>query len=420
MKLECAPMGWNSWDCYGAAVTEETVRKNAGYMAKYLKPYGWEYIVVDIQWYEPKAESHSYNAFAPLCIDEYSRLVPAENRFPSAKGGKGFAPLADYVHSLGLKFGIHIMRGIPRQAVHGNTKIKNSTALPREFAKTDDICHWNTDMYGVDAKKSGAREYYESLFALYASWGVDFIKCDDIARELSHAEDELILISECLKNCGRDMVLSLSPGPAILEKADVYGQYADMWRMTDDFWDKWNDLYSMFERAEKWAPFCGVVGFPDADMLPVGAINQVYSPENRTRFTKDEQITMMTLWSIFRSPLMIGSELTKLDEFTLGLLTNTGILKMHKNSRRAGQAKRWKETDGNEYVIWTADSAEKGKYLAVFNLGEADGQLETDLESLGIKKSPQGFELWEGKRVKPDLPFTVSLKPHGAKAFYFE
>ena len=420
MKLECAPMGWNSWDCYGAAVTEETVRKNAEYMAKYLKPYGWEYIVVDIQWYEPKAESHSYNAFAPLCIDEYSRLVPAENRFPSAKGGKGFAPLADYVHSLGLKFGIHIMRGIPRQAVHGNTKIKNSTALPREFAKTDDICHWNTDMYGVDAKKSGAREYYESLFALYASWGVDFIKCDDIARELSHVEDELILISECLKNCGRDMVLSLSPGPAILEKADVYGQYADMWRMTDDFWDKWNDLYSMFERAEKWAPFCGVGGFPDADMLPVGAINQVYSPENRTRFTKDEQITMMTLWSIFRSPLMIGSELTKLDEFTLGLLTNTGILKMHKNSRRAGQAKRWKETDGNEYVIWTADSAEKGKYLAVFNLGEADGQLETDLESLGIKKSPQGFELWEGKRVKPDLPFTVSLKPHGAKAFYFE
>lgn len=420
MKLECAPMGWNSWDCYGAAVTEETVRKNAGYMAKYLKPYGWEYIVVDIQWYEPEAKSHSYNAFAPLCIDEYSRLVPAENRFPSAKGGKGFSPLADYVHSLGLKFGIHIMRGIPRQAVHGNTKIKNSTALPREIAKTDDICHWNTDMYGVDAKKTGPREYYESLFALYASWGVDFIKCDDIARELSHAEEELILISECLENCGRDMVLSLSPGPAILEKADVYGQYADMWRMTDDFWDKWNDLYGMFERAEKWAPFCGVGGFPDADMLPVGAINQVYSPENRTRFTKDEQITMMTLWSIFRSPLMIGSELTKLDEFTLGLLTNTGILKMHKNSRRARQAKRWKETDGNEYVIWTADSAEKGKYLAVFNLGEADGQLETDLESLDIKKSPQGVELWEGKRVKPDLPFTVSLKPHGAKAFYFE
>ncbi|MGN1443670.1 MAG: glycoside hydrolase family 27 protein [Acutalibacteraceae bacterium] len=420
MKPECAPMGWNSWDCYGAAVTEETVRKNAEYMAKNLKQYGYEYIVVDIQWYEPTAKSHSYNAFAPLCTDEYSRLIPAENRFPSSQGGRGFAPLADYIHSLGLKFGIHIMRGIPRQAVHGSTKIKNSTALPREIAKTDDICHWNTDMYGVDARKEGAREYYESLFELYASWGVDFVKCDDIARELSHAEDELILIGECLKNCGRDMVLSLSPGPAILDKADVYGKYADMWRITDDFWDKWSDLYGMFERAEKWAPFCGVGGFPDADMLPVGAINQVYSPESRTRFTKDEQITMMTLWSIFRSPLMIGGELTKLDEFTLKLLTNTGILKMHKDSRRAKQAKRWKETDGNEYVIWTADSTEKGKYLAVFNLGEADGKIQVDLESLGIKKSPQGFELWKGDRGKPDSPFTVRLKPHGAKAFYFE
>lgn len=413
-------MGWNSWDCYGAAVTEEIVRRNAEYMAKYLKPFGYEYIVVDIQWYEPTAKSHTYNAFAPLCTDEYSRLIPAENRFPSSRGGKGFAPLADYVHSLGLKFGIHIMRGIPRQAVHGKTKIKNSTALPREIAKIDDICRWNTDMYGVDAKKEGAREYYESLFELYASWGVDFIKCDDIARELSHAEDELVLIGECLKHCGRDMVLSLSPGTAISEKADVYGKYSDMWRMTDDFWDRWDDLYKMFERAEKWAPFCGVGGFPDMDMLPVGAINQVYSPENRTHFTKDEQITMLTLWSIFRSPLMIGSELTKLDAFTLGLLTNTEILKMHKNSRRAKQAKRWTASDGNEYVIWTADSTEKGKYLAVFNLGDCDGQTEISLEAFDIKNTPHGLELWKNERVKADSLFTVSLKPHGAKAYYFE
>ena len=156
------------------------------------------------------------------------------------------------------------------------------------------------------------------------------------------------------------------------------------------------------------------------DMLPVGAINQVYSPENRTRFTEDEQITMMTLWSIFRSPLMIGSELTKLDGFTLKLLTNTGILKMHKNSRRAGQIKRWKASDGNEYVLWTADSAEKGRYLAVFNLGDRDGQTGIDLEASGIKNTPQVLELWKNEMVKADSCFTVSLRPHGAKAFYFE
>ena len=171
-----APMGWNSWDCYGPAVDEATVRKNAEFMAEHLKQHGWEYVVVDIQWSNPTASEHEYQPFTELCMDEYSRLIPAENRFPSSAGGKGFAPLAEYIHSLGLKFGIHIMRGIPRQAVHQNTKIKGSKKTARQIAQTASICGWNTDMYGVDVSKEGAREYYDSLFELYASWGVDFIK----------------------------------------------------------------------------------------------------------------------------------------------------------------------------------------------------------------------------------------------------
>lgn len=188
MKMKTAPMGWNSWDCYGASVNEEIVRKNAEYMAKHLKKYGYEYVVVDIQWYEPTAESHEYHPFAEVCTDEYSRLIPAENRFPSSKDGKGFAPLAEYVHSLGLKFGIHIMRGISRQAVHKNLPIIGTDKTARQIAKTASICGWNSDMYGVDPDKEGAKEYYESIFKLYASWGVDFIKCDDIAREMPHEE----------------------------------------------------------------------------------------------------------------------------------------------------------------------------------------------------------------------------------------
>lgn len=160
MVAKTPPMGWNSWDCYGASVTENTVRKNAEFMAEHLKQYGWEYIVVDIQWSEPNAKSHEYSPFTELCMDEFGRLFPAENRFPSASDGKGFAPLAEYVHSLGLKFGIHIMRGIPRQAVHRNCKIKGTDKTAREIAKTASICAWNTDMYGVDPTKDGAREYY--------------------------------------------------------------------------------------------------------------------------------------------------------------------------------------------------------------------------------------------------------------------
>ncbi|HKM20541.1 MAG TPA: glycoside hydrolase family 27 protein [Lachnospiraceae bacterium] len=416
MTTKTAPMGWNSWDCYGAAVTEDIVRKNAEFMARNLKEYGWEYITVDIQWSEPSATTNEYKPFTELNMDEYSRLIPAENRFPSAAGGKGFKPLADYIHSLGLKFGIHIMRGIPRQAVHNNTKIKGTDKTAREIAKTSSICQWNTDMYGVDPKKEGAREYYASLFELYASWGVDFVKCDDIARELPHEEEEMILISETLHNCGRDMILSLSPGPALLEKAELYKQTANMWRITDDFWDEWELLYGMFERADKWSTHTGVGNWPDADMLPIGPVRQCYDVKNRTRFTQDEQITMMTLWSIFRSPLIIGGEMTGFDDFTMSLLTNDLILMMHRNARHSHQVWR-KEVNGIEHILWTAVNAEGGQYVAIFNVGEENSKIEIALSDLEIYNEVHGVELWNGKNFNMKETYTVSLNKHSAKAF---
>ena len=416
MKEKTAPMGWNSWDCYGASVTEETVKKNADFMAKYLKEYGWEYIVVDIQWYEPTATTHEYHPFTELCMDEYSRLIPAPNRFPSSAGGKGFAPLAEYVHSLGLKFGIHIMRGIPRQAVHQNGKIKGTERTAREIAKTASICRWNTDMYGLDPEKEGARAYYDSLFELYASWGVDFVKCDDIARELPHEEAELIMLSDALKSCGRDMVLSLSPGPALPEKAELYKQTANMWRITDDFWDQWELLYDMFSRAERWCTHTGAGNYPDADMLPIGPLRQDYDEKDWTKFTENEQITMMTLWCIFRSPLMIGGEMTGFDDFTMSLVTNRDILTMHRDARHSHQVFR-KEIDGVEHILWTAVSARGGQYVAVFNAGEKESEIKIPLVDLEIYDQISGKELWSGQEVQAEENLTVKLESHGAKAF---
>ncbi len=414
--LTSSPMGWNSWDCYGAAADEAVIRRNAEYMSEHLKQYGYEYIVLDIQWSNPTAKNHEYEPFAPLCMDGFSRLIPSEKRFPSSKGGKGFAPLADYVHSLGLKFGLHIMRGIPRQAVHGNCKILGTDKTAREIAKTDSICHWNTDMYGVDSDKEGARAYYDSIFALYAEWGVDFIKCDDIARELPHEEKELIMLSNSLRSCGREMVLSLSPGPALPEKAELYKQVSNMWRITDDFWDKWELLYDMFSRAETWCTHTGGQCYPDADMLPVGAILQDYGEDNRTKFTEDEQITMLTLWSIFRSPLMIGGELTKLDDFTFKLLTNKNILEMHLNSRHAHQVWR-REIDGIEHILWAASSANGGEYMAVFNVGEKPSEISAPLSDLEIYSPVKAVELWSDEEISADREIKVSLSPHSAKAF---
>ena len=413
---QTAPMGWNSWDCYGAAVTEDIVRSNAEFMAKHLKKYGWEYITVDIQWSAPNAKTHDYEPFADLCMDEYSRLIPAPNRFPSSAGGRGFAPLAEYVHSLGLKFGIHIMRGIPRQAVHRNTKIKGTDRTARQIAKTASICAWNTDMYGVDPEKEGAREYYDSLFELYASWGVDFIKCDDIAREMPHEETELVMLSQALRSCGRDMVLSISPGPAPLDKAELFKRTANMWRITDDFWDKWELLYDMFSRAEKWASHSGPGHWPDADMLPIGPICQDYDKNNWTKFTHDEQITMMTLWSIFRSPLIIGGEMTGFDDFTMSLLTNEAVLAMHRNSRHAHQVWR-REINGGEHILWTAVCSEGGVYAAMFNASEKDSSVMLDLADLELDGERTAIELWSGESVSASGGMSVTLSSHGAKAW---
>ena len=417
MGIKRAPMGWNSWDCYGAAVDEATVRKNAEYMAKNLKAFGWEYVVVDIQWYEPVATNNEYHPFTDMCMDEFGRLMPAPERFPSAEGQKGFKPLADYVHSLGLKFGIHIMRGIPRQAVHRNMPVLGTNKTARDVAKTASICFWNTDMYGVDPHKEGAREYYDSIFALYASWGVDFIKCDDICRELPHEEEELVMLSNSLHNCGRDMILSLSPGPALLEKSELYKEVANMWRITDDFWDKWELLYAMFERAEKWCTHSGNGHWPDCDMLPIGALRQCYDENGWTDFTEDEQITMLSLWCIMRAPLMIGGEMTKFDDFTLKLVTNEAVLKMQLNSRNSHQVWR-KKIDGNEFILWTAGCSEGGTYLALFNASDIDASACITEDDLEVEGPVSGTELWTGELVNITQTEGIKIPSHGAKVFY--
>lgn len=415
MVAKTPPMGWNSWDCYGASVNEATVRTNAEFMAKNLKEYGWEYIVVDIQWYEPTANSHEYHPFADLCIDEYSRVIPAENRFPSSAGGRGFAPLAEYVHSLGLKFGIHIMRGIPRQAVQQDLPIKGSDKTARDIARFNSICRWNPDMYGVDAAKDGARAYYESIFELYAGWGVDFIKVDDICRELPHEEAELKMLSEALRGCGRDMVLSLSPGPALPERAELYKEVANMWRITDDFWDKWELLYDMFARAQTWCIHAGAGHFPDCDMLPIGNILQDYDKANTTKFTEDEQITMMTLWSVMRSPLIIGGEMTRFDGFTMSLLTNRELLEVLNNTHSAHPLFRRKTEEGEEIAWFTSHTNGESYYIALFNAGESACDITAEFP---IERELAAYDIWESKPTgKVSGSITAKVNSHGAKIF---
>lgn len=416
------PMGWNSWDCYGAGVTEAELLGNAEFMRDRLKQYGYQYVVCDIQWYEPAAKGNVYNNFADLCMDEYSRLIPAVNRFPSSANGAGFKPIADKIHSMGLKFGIHIMRGIPRQAVHRNTRIYGTTARARDIASQFSLCPWNTDMYGVDTEKRGAEEYYDSLFKLYASWGVDFVKVDDIANtEFSpqnpySAEKEIEMIRAAIDRSGRDMVLSLSPGPAPLNKAEHLSENANMWRISGDFWDRWDKLLNMFSLCEKWYPYVKDGSFPDCDILPLGklCIDGSYMGDmgRDSGFTKEEQKTMMTLWAVFRSPLFFGGELRLTDNYTLSLVTNPEVINVNQNSEKPLLV-----YNKGGIAVWQT-KIENCTAVAVFNLSDEEKHYKLSFSDLGVENVRAVRDLWARKDIsKFENDVAVSLKPHSSAFF---
>ena len=397
------PMGWNSWDCYGPTVVEDEVKANADYMAKNLKKFGWEYIVVDIRWYVENDKAGGYNEDNPIYIlDEYGRLTPALNRFPSAANGNGFKPLADYVHSKGLKFGIHIMRGIPVIAVKKNTPILGSNARAQDIYTTEGQCIWLRDMYTIVAGKPGAQEYYNSLFQLYASWGIDFIKVDD----LSGRTKEIEMVRKAIDNCGRPIVISISPGGDRPETAEFLKNNVNMWRTSNDFWDNWPQLKNQFTILDRWTGLGGQGYYPDGDMLPLGKIGlRAERGEARwSGFTKDEKYTLMTLFAIFRSPLMFGGDLPSNDEFTLSLITNKDVLNVNQHSINGKQLFR-----ENDLIAWTADDPKTGdKYLALFNASDQ----QPIVESKAIWKSEQITQEAADQSVDIDIKIT------GAKKLY--
>jgi len=356
-------MGWNSWDSFGAGVNEEQTLANATYMEKNLKAHGYTLVTVDIQWYEPQAHTDQYRRGAVLEVDANGRLLPAGNRFPSTAQSKSFKPLADKVHAMGLKFGIHLMRGIPRQAVdRDNCPILGTSFKAADIADKVNVCRWNTDMYGVDMGKPGAQEYYDSVFALIASWDVDFVKVDDLSAPNYH-KPEVEAIRKAIDKSGRKMVFSTSPGETPLNTGEHVQNNANQWRISNDFWDTWPALKEQFARLDNWTPYRAPGHFPDADMLPVGAIRTWAARGAWTRFTQEEQVTLMTLWSIARSPLIIGGDMPKNDDFTLKVLTNDEVLAVDQHSTNNKQVYR-----RDDLVAWVADEpGTANKYVALFN-----------------------------------------------------
>ena len=373
------PMGWNSWDCYFSSVTEKEVMQNAQYLVDNdLVRHGWEYVVIDIRWYcnHPSLGGGWYNqqGTQEYVLDEYGRYLPSPTRFPSCMvDGKnqGFKALADKLHAMGLKFGIHLMRGVPKVVVGSNYKLKGSEQTPwsQVYNGTTSPCGWLGDNLRVRDNKYG-QLYYNSIMDLYAEWGVDFLKIDDLSRPFY--TDEVQMIRRAIDQTGRPIVLSLSPGKTQYDCAEACLQNANMWRMMDDLWDNWSAVDAVFPEAHFWSQYTRPGNYADCDMLPLGHIAATVADPGYanadaghwTQLTQNEQLTMMTLWGICHSPLFFGGEMTKNDDFTLSLMTNEEYHQMHKYGQDAHQVLAEEE---NGHTVWTSvDPATGNRYLALF------------------------------------------------------
>jgi alpha-galactosidase len=416
-------MGWNSYNSYGSAVHEDEVKANADYMAKNLRAVGWQYIVVDFLWaYDNPPESRIGNPYQSrlqdgsyipwLAMDAWGRLQPDVNKFPSAFGGAGFKPLANYVHAQGLLFGIHVMRGIPRQAVWAHSPILGAEGVTADqIADTNSTCDWMNHMYGLDMSKPGAQAYLNSLLQLYAQWGVDFIKVDDISRPYHTAEIEGY--RKAIAQCGRPIVLSISPGETPLQDSTHVSQQANMWRMADDFWDSWKEMLKMFDYAARWQGVGGPGHWPDCDMIQIGHISLrgPVGPARYSRFTPEEETTHMTFWCIFRSPLMLGGNLPDNRDTEERLFTNDEVLAVNQH----GEDPRQFYKDSASMVWVSKEHNGKAFYVALFNLGEQAREVSIPFASLKLKGKVSVRDLWR----KADLgvmrgKYSALIQPHGA------
>jgi hypothetical protein len=425
------PMGWNSWDAYGLTIDEADFKANTSVLAG-LKQYGWQYAVIDEGWYmqDPfgaRLEAKKY------VFDGNGIQIPAANRFPSAANGAGFKPLADWVHDQGLKFGIHIVRGIPKQVVQENLPIAGTSFHAADAADIPATCPWDDGNYGV-ADNAAGQAYYDSMLKLYAGWGLDYIKVDCVSDH-PYRPTEILQIAEAIKKTGRPIVLSLSPGPTNVAYAEFVGKYAQMWRISDDHWDVWKavkkpvdgefpfGIRDAFDRLALWQPYVKPGSWPDEDMLPFGSLtpHPGWGDPRQSRYTQDEEKTEFTLWAIARSPLILGANLTKLDDFTRSLLTNKDVLDINQKAQESHPVTTL-PAGFEQARVWEAsiDKATATQYFALFNLDDKPTTLHFTWEQLGAKNKKEARNLWNGSKSKASAPVAVTLPAHGSTLYLLQ
>jgi len=433
------PMGWNSFDSYGVYLHEEAAMQNLEAMAEKLKASGYEYFVIDAGWFGEfelrpgtiyPAEKHAKK----MNFNEYGLLQPSKTYFPN-----GFQAIIDRCHELGLKFGLHLMRGIPREAVHRNLPIKGTNYTAAQIADTINICKWNHQNYGVDMSKPGAQEFYNSLINQMAEWGVDFLKYDDIVPYPAEVE----AASKAIEQCGRPILLSLSPGGNVDANDIDFFKKGNMLRVTKDIWDDQKGINECFDEWRIWQGKDEPGFWIDMDMIPFGKL-QLMSPRpinadeglsedeikekinngelstiellagkgwtRWSEFSKDQMYTFITLRALSASPLMMGGDLPTLDDFSLSLITNKDILDCNQNGVMGTLV-----FDNKKIEIWNAAMKnKKGGWIGIFNRSEEPKTISPDQTNLGLDAGVSYVleDLWNNKKVDT---LNFAINPNGVK-----
>lgn len=417
-------LGWNSFDSFGGYLHEQAAFEQLEAFAAKLAPHGYEYFVVDIGWYGeyelkpgtlfPSPETkHAMDAH----LDEHGLPLPSKCYFPG-----GFDALIDRTHKLGLKFGVHLMRGVPRKAVERKLPIKGLEDVTcADIADTSSTCPWCHYNYGIDMSKSGAQEYHDALVQQLADWGVDFIKADDITAY----PDEILAYVQAIQRCGRDIKLSLSHGGEADPKLMPVYRQADMVRMTKDIWDDPESIERSYNAWAHWQPFTEPGFWPDLDMIPFGDL-QTMSPEpgrgeladgqnpslcgkgfRRTdQLNADERRTFMTQRILSASPLMYGGDMATMSDEVVELLTKSRALACNQNGVSAREIYM-----RGDVQVWRAENrTELGcGWLGVFNRNPArqPEDLILTADRLGMAPGTQLQNVWESARIG-----TLAEHPH--------
>ena len=397
------PAGWNSFDSFGGYLHEQAAFEQLAAFESKLAGSGYEYFVVDIGWYgeyelkpgtilpSPKTK-HALD----MNLDGNGRPLPSKCYWPN-----GFAGLIAAVHDRGFKFGIHMMRGIPRKAVQSRAPVLGTGYTADQIADTSSTCKWCHYNYGVNMEHPGAQAYYNSVVGLLAEWGVDFIKYDDITG----FPDEVEAVANAIEASGRPILLSLSPGGDSRPEMAAAYRRSDMLRITKDIWDDQESIRRSFNAWLFWNDHAEPGFWIDLDMIPFGDL-QTMSPEpdngdvpeginpllcgkgwkRACELNLNHKRSFITQRAMACSPLFAGGDLVTLGDEDVALLTHPSMLACNRN----GICGKLEYMAGDVQVWRVSNRIQRGAgWLGVFNRNPAGGRERIQLTHTALRLSPR-------------------------------